>query len=448
MYLADNADRLLDEFVEFLQIPSISAQESHDPDVLAAAEWVGERASAAGLEHVTFLPTGRHMAVYADWLHTPGKPTLLIYGHFDVQPPDPLEQWVKPPFEPRIEDGRIYARGASDSKGNILEALAGIEALLKTSGTLPVNVKFLAEGQEEIGSPDLTPAISANKELLACDYVINSDGGQHSDSQPSILLGGRGMLVLELHVFGPKADLHSGLFGGAVQNPIHALVQLLDSLHDPDGKVAVDGYYDSVVSAPQAELERIPPTDDSKFAEIAGVDDLFGEPQFSVYERTALRPTLEINGIGGGYQGQGAKTVIPSSAFAKITCRLVANQVPSQIAQLVKQHIARHTPAGVHAELIVPGLEALPFSSAMHSTGNKIAADVLTELYGVEPYYYRTGGSIPILNVFEQVLGRQPVTFGFSQDDEKFHSPNEFLRLASFTRGQRAYCLLLEAFGK
>jgi acetylornithine deacetylase/succinyl-diaminopimelate desuccinylase-like protein len=447
-YLTDNQTRFENDLTELLRIPSISAQGQHVEDVLAAADWVADRFARLGFEHIQTFPTGKHKAVYADWLHAPGKPILLLYGHFDVQPVDPLDEWVTPPFEPKIEADRITARGASDMKGNLVESLIAIEALMKTTGALPVNIKFLSEGQEEIGSPDLAPVVEANRTLLESDFVINTDAGQYTEEQPMVLLGGRGVAVVELHVKGPDADLHSGLYGGAVQNPIHALVQLLDSLHTHDGKVAVEGFYDAVVTVSEEERVRFPPDNDEEFMRVAGVKELFGESGFTTYERTTMRPTLEINGIWGGYLGDGVKTIVPSSAHAKITCRLVANQEPKDIVELIQAHVNKNIPPGVDAALYVPGLEARPFTSSMHAPGNLIAANVLSKIYGRRPYFMRLGGSIPILDVIDRVLGRQAIAFGFSLGDEKFHSPNEFLRLSSFRRGQAAYCELLEAFGE
>ena len=335
--LAENQNRYVDELVELLRIPSVSTSEDHIGDVLHTADWVANRLKAAEIENVSILPTGQHACVYGDWLHAPGKPTVLIYGHFDVQPADPIELWDSPPFEPVIKGDRIYARGASDMKGNLLLSLIGVEALLSSTGALPVNVKFLYEGQEEIGSRDLAPFVAAHRELLACDLILCADGLQWAQFQPMICLGVKGACGLQIDLETANMDLHSGLFGGAVPNAIHALSELVASLHDKEGRILVDGFYDDVV--PISDLERQltsrVPFDEATYLSQIGVDSLIGEPGFTTYERLGNRPTLELNGFWGGYQGQGLKTIIPAEAHAKISCRLVANQDPTKIVNLV-----------------------------------------------------------------------------------------------------------------
>nr|NIO11432.1 dipeptidase [Deltaproteobacteria bacterium] len=327
-YLDHQKDRFISELLDFLRIPSISSLPDHQSDVERAAKWLEARMPAAGIESVRIMPTGGHPVVYGEWLHASGRPTVLIYGHFDTQPVDPLDLWNNPPFEPIIRDGRMYARGASDDKGNLFIPIIVAEAMLKTGGSLPVNVKFLFEGQEEIGSPQLADFISANKDLLACDLVLSADGGQWEEDQPALILGTRGLASVFIEVEGPDHDLHSGTYGGTIANPIHALARILDSMHDPKGQVAVDGFYDDVRSLTdeeRAEIARVP-YDEVQYLNEIGACCVYGEPGFTTHERAWARPTLEVNGIYGGYQGEGVKTVLPSKAHAKVSCRLVADQ--------------------------------------------------------------------------------------------------------------------------
>lgn len=445
-YLAENKERFLEELLDFLRIPSISSLPENAADVRKAGEWVMKRMSAAGIEHIEMMETGGHPVVYGDWLHAPGKPTILIYGHFDVQPVDPLELWESPPFEPAIRNGRVYARGANDDKGNMLTPILATEALLQSEGQLPVNVKFFFEGQEEIGSPTLPPFVAANQDKFACDMVVSSDGGQYSDTQPELAIGLRGLAALQIDVRGPNVDVHSGMYGGAINNPIHALVQILASMRSPQGKILVDGFYDRVRSLTAEDRAQIAvvPHDDADFQAKIEIDATYGEPGFSTLERIWARPTLEVNGIWGGFQGQGTKTVLPSAAHAKITCRLVADQDPAEIVQLLTAHIKANTPPGVDVTVKPEASAAEPYLMPADHPGNAAARDVHLELYGKEPLYVRSGGSIPFCSLFHKVLGVYTVNFAFALTDEKQHSPNEFFRLHNFERGQRAYCMLLE----
>ncbi len=445
MHQANFTERLLD----FLRIPSISSLPEHAADVRRAGEWVMTQLRNAGMEHVEMMETGGHPVVYADWLHAPGKPTVMIYGHFDVQPVDPLELWESPPFEPVIKDERVYARGASDDKGNMLAPVLALEALLKTEGGLPVNVKSFFEGQEEIGSPTLPGFIAAHKEKFACDFILSADGGQWSEEQPALLVGLKGLCALQIDVVGPAYDVHSGLYGGVIQNPIHALAAILASMRSEDGRILVEGFYDDVVplsEADRAEIARVP-YDEEEVLRKLNIDAFFGEPGYTPLERAWARPTLEVNGIWGGFQGEGVKTVLPSEAHAKITCRLVANQRPEKIAHLVKAHIERHTPPGVRVKTTILDNGALPYLMPADHPGNLAARDVLVEEYGKEPFLARSGGSIPVTAMFLESLGAYTVSFGFALNDERQHSPNEFFRLTNFQRGQRAYCKLLHRLG-
>lgn len=442
-YVSSQKEQHLEDLKALVRIPSISALPEHSGDVVKAAEWVAQRLVQAGAENCAILPTSGHPAVYADWLHAgDDQPTLLIYGHFDVQPVDPLELWDTPPFDPQVRDGRLYGRGASDDKGSMLTPILAVEALLKTEGRLPVNVKFCFEGEEEIGSPDMDAFLAAEKERFACDLVINADGGLWDEDRGSILLGLRGLCDIEIKVTGPKSDLHSGLHGGVMNNPIEALANIIASLRHADGTIAVDGFYDEVVELTVAQREAINqiPRDDGKLKSELGITDFFGEPGYNNRERAWIRPTLELNGIWGGFQGKGTKTVIPSVAHAKITCRLVADQDPKKVQQLVINHIVRHTPAGVKVELKASGSFASPYLMSPDHPGNQLAAGILTGLYdGREPYQSYVGGSIPILTYFRQHLGADTVSYGWGSPDENLHAPNEFFRLKNFYRGIVGY---------
>ncbi len=445
-YLDDNQARFLDELFDYLRIPSVSSLPEHAGDVVRAAEWVADRFSAAGIENVEIMPTGGHPVVYGDWLHAPGSPTVLIYGHFDVQPADPFDLWTTPPFEPEIRNGRIYARGASDDKGNSLIPVLAAEALLKTTGRLPVNVKFLFEGQEEIGSPQVPSFIERHRERLTSDLVISADGGQYGEEQPGLYIAFKGVCAVQVDVTGPNRDLHSGICGGAVQNPIHALAEILESMHGGDGRITVDGFYDSVVPLSEADRRQIDevPHDDDAYKSWVGVDELFGEAGYTTLERAWARPTLEVNGIWGGFQGEGIKTVLPSEAHAKVTCRLVPDQDPGLIVKAISRHAADHTPPGVRVAVTPLEGSSPPYLMPPDHPGNKVAAEVLTELYGTAPYHVRSGGTLPICSHFRDILGVYSLNFAFALEDEDIHSPNEFFRLASFEKGQRAYVMLLE----
>lgn len=449
-YLTQQKERLLNELMDFLRIPSISALSAHAQDVQRAAQWVEARMKAAGIESVRVLPTGGHPVVYGDWLRAPGKPTLLIYGHFDTQPVDPLNLWNHPPFEPVIKNGRIYARGSSDDKGNLFIPIIVVEAMLKTSGRLPVNVKFLFEGQEELGSPQLPGFIEKHKDLLSCDLVMSADGGQWDEDHPGLVLGTRGLAAVFLDVDGPDHDLHSGTYGGTIANPLHALVQILDSMHNPEGRIMVDGFYDDVRTLSEEERAQIAkvPFVESEYLHETGSPSVFGEPGFTTYERSWARPTLEINGLWGGFQGEELKTVLPSKGHAKISCRLVADQDPSKIADLLVRHIDRVAPPGVKVAVTKFQSGSIPYLIPPDHPGLKVAASVLKDLYGKEPYHIRMGGSIPVNALFLQSLQAYTVVFAFSLQDEHQHSPNEFFRLAGYDRGQKAYGMFLERMGE
>ena len=448
--LKQNRQKSIDEFVELLRIPSISTSEANVKEVNVAANWVAERLKRAGMENVELFPTGPHSCVYADWMHAPGKPTVLIYGHFDVQPPDPLDLWDSPPFEPFIKDGCIYARGATDMKGNLILTIAAAEALLAANGSLPVNLKFLFEGQEEIGSRDLGPFIANHREKLACDLVLTPDSIQWSEDHAVIFTGTKGMCGLQIDLETAGMDLHSGLYGGAVPNALHALVNLLKTFRDDDGNILVDGFYDQVIPLSAEERKHIKevPFDDTAYMTSIGIDALVGEPGYSTYERTWARPTLDVNGVWGGYQGDGVKTVIPAKAHAKITCRLVPDQEPETILDLLEAHVMRNRPIGSHVVVTRHAAGARPYQVPAENPGVRAVAEVLTRNYGTPPYFARIGGSLPITDMFLQELHAYTVMVGFGLDNQRAHSPNEFFRLADFERGQVIYAELLERLGE
>ena len=445
-YLKKNKEAHLEELVEYCSIPSISSLAEYAADVRKAGQWTLERFKKSGLENTAMYETGGHPVVYGDWIHAEGRPTVLIYGHFDTQPVDPLNLWTSPPFEPTIRDGRLYARGATDDKGNLFAPLTVIEAMLKTAGRLPINIKFFTEGQEEIGSPTLPAWVAENKELLKADMVFSADGGQWFEDQGALQIGFRGLAALQVDMEGPAGDIHSGIYGGAVANPIHALVRLLDTMRSPDGRITVEGFYDDVRALSREEKSRMAevPFSEQEFLKETGAAALFGEPGYSTYERQWVRPTLEINGIGGGFQDEGLKTVLPSKAMAKISCRLVPDQEPDKIKDLIEAHIKKHCPAEVRVRVTKSDSAAFPYIMEPGHPGLAAAGEVLKTIYGKEPYWTRTGGTVPVCSLFQRLVGMDTVLFGFGLDDENQHGPDEFIRLASFEKAQTAYGLVME----
>lgn len=448
-YLEQNKIQFTQELLDFVSIPSVSALDEHFDDVTKAGNWVVRRLIAAGISNARLLPTKTHPVVYADWLLAgEDKPTILIYGHFDVQPADPLELWDSPPFEPTVRDNCVFGRGASDDKGNMLAPIVAVEAYLKTNGSLPVNVKFFYEGQEEIGSPTLPEFIKENGGMLTADMIFSSDGGQWGKNQPSLVMGLKGIVGCEITVTGAKRDLHSGMHGGGIANPIHSLSLIIASMKNQDGKITVNGFYDDVLDLTvedQNEIAKVPFNEDD-YCNSVGAPEGFGEFGYSIAESRWARPTLELNGIWGGYQGKGTKTVLPAEASAKITCRLVANQEPAKIYDLLKSHIEGNTPKGVTVSVSqLPG-HAKPFLVPKGHNSSDIVRSVLQKVYGTEPYEIRIGGSIPVMSTLLEELGVHGTMFAFGLDDEQIHAPNEFFRLESFEKAQKAYCLLLQEF--
>jgi len=427
------------DLAELLAIPSISSEPQHAPDMRRAAEWIARRLDFAGGRVVE---TGGHPAVLAERLGAPGAPTILVYGHYDVQPAGDLTAWTTPPFEPTVRDGRIYARGATDDKCPVYVALETARRLVERDGTLPLNVRFLIEGEEEIGSPSLGPFLAANRDALACDVVVSADGAMWRPSEPSIAVAAKGLLGLELVVDGPASDLHSGRHGGAVLNPNHALAAIVASLHDTDGRVAVPGFYDDV--APAGDLSHVPFDEGAYRAEV-GAPGLHGEPGFSTLERLWARPTLEVNELRGG----GAFTVIPSRASAHITCRLVPEQDPQRVFDAIAAHVATVTPGAVRA-----GVELQPGSVPAYSIREddpavQAGVAALRGVYpATEPLLVRIGGTLPAATLFERELGIKTLLFSFSIADEQLHAPNEFFRLERIEEGIAAWTMLWELLAR
>lgn len=437
-YFSEHRERHLQELFEFLSIPSISSLSEHKNDIEKAAEWLKHHMERLHLENVSFDKTAGNPVVYGEWLHAEGKPTVLIYGHYDVQPVDPLNLWDSEPFKPEIRNNKLYARGASDDKGQVFMQLKVIEALFANLGSLPINVKFIYEGEEEIGSPNLPSYVKENKDKLSADFVLISDTSMYAPGKPAICYGLRGLAGIQIDVRGAKGDLHSGLYGGGVQNPIHALVELLASFRDEHGTIQIESFYDDVrpISDDERKAYADLQFDEEALKKEIGVNELFGEKGYSFIERTWARPTLEINGIYGGFSGEGIKTVLPSEASAKITCRLVPNQDPDKIVALLRQHIQKHTPQGVTVT-VSEFDKGAPYLTPFEHPLIQKASSSYEKVYKVPTAFTRGGGSIPIVASFDEILGVPVVLMGFGLDTENFHAPNEHFHLENFDKGLR-----------
>ena len=449
-YLEERHDRILAELIEFAAIPSVSTDPAHAADLDAAAAWVAAKLEAAGPFTVRTIATPGASVVYAEWLGVPGAPTVLVYGHYDVQPVDPVELWHNPPFEPTLRDGRLYARGVSDDKGPMLIPIKVAEAFFAAQDRLPINVKFMLEGEEEIGSRHLEPFVAQHRELLAADVVISADGAMWRIDEPSLTVANRGLAGLDLTLQGPAKDLHSGRHGGSVANPLHAMASLIASLHQPDGRVAVAGFYDRVRELSSDERAEIAvlPFDEATYLGQVGAAAAVGEPGYTTLERQWTRPTLEVNGMWGGYQGPGQKTVIPSVAHAKITCRLVPDQEPDEIAALVARHLERHVPAGARLTITPGDHGARPFHIDRDNRTLKAAEAAIEATYGVAPLIVRMGGTVPVAEIFQRLMGLDTVYFSFSTGDEDFHAPNEFFRVHRLHEGLAAWTRLWDFLGQ
>ncbi|MGN4126863.1 dipeptidase [Lysinibacillus sphaericus] len=437
-YFTEHREAHLNELNEFLRIPSISSLSEHKGDIQDAAKWLANAFEKLNLENISITQTAGHPVVYADWLHAEDKPTILFYGHYDVQPVDPLHLWDSEPFNPTIRHNKLFARGASDDKGQVFMHLKMIEALFATTGTLPVNVKFIYEGEEEIGSPHLPAFVEEHKEKLAADLILISDTGLYGPGKPAVCYGLRGLTGVQIDVRGAKGDLHSGLYGGGVQNAIHALAEILASFRDEHGTIQVDGFYDNVLplSVEERDAYRALGFDEESVKEEVGVTELFGEAGYSYLEQTWARPTLEVNGVFGGFSGEGIKTVLPAEAGAKITCRLVPNQEPDEIVALLKAHIAKHKPTGV--EVTISEFDkGRPFLTPFDHPFIQAAGRSYEKVYNVPTAYTRGGGSIPIVAAFDEILELPVVLMGFGLSSENFHAPNEHFHLENFDNGLR-----------
>lgn len=448
-YAQSHKEANLNELKELLRIPSVSTQPERKADVNAAAAFVAHALQKAGLEHVQIFPTPLHPIVYGDWLHAgANKPTILIYGHYDVQPAEPFEAWLSPPFEPTIRDNYLVARGSADDKGQVHLNLKAVEAYLQSSGSLPVNVKFLIEGEEEIGGPSLATFIPDHAELLQADVALISDTAMISPSQPAIVYGLRGLHVFFLDVTGPDHDLHSGTYGGVVNNPINALCHIISQLKDAEGRVLIPGFYDRV--RPLSDEERgllvQYPRDEARVRQETNAPQVWGEVDFTVNERMGARPTLDVNGIIGGYTDAGTKNIIPSTVHAKLSIRLVPDQDPDEIAQLVQQYVAKIAPPSVTVRVTPRG--GAPASITDYSIpAMQAARQVLAQVFGNEPILMREGGSIPVVGQFQQFLGIESILMGFGLPDDRIHSPNERFYLPNYTQGTETVIRFLAAYG-
>lgn len=449
-YAQTHRDDQLHELKDFLSIPSISALPEHKADMQRAAKWLADHFTSIGLHNAAVHPTPGHAVVTAEWLEAgPEKPTVLIYGHYDVQPVDPIELWHTDPFKAEIKGDYLYGRGTSDDKGQLFIHLKAVEAYFKSNGRLPVNVKFIVEGEEEIGGPNLDAFVIANKAALKADVAVISDTAMLGIGRPSLVYGLRGLCYIQVEVTGPARDLHSGQYGGAVYNPLQALCEMIASLKDRFGRITVPGFYDKVVPLDEAERARIAgvPFNLTDFLAETGVSAAWGEDGYTIKERVTARPTLEINGIWGGFQGEGPKTVLPSKAGAKISCRLVANQDHLEIADILQRHLKQIAPPHVTVETkrLHGGHGAL---INVNSKYMRAAADVLKQVFGSEPVYEREGGSIPIVATFQTELGIDSVMLGFGLPDDGLHSPNERFYLPNFYGGIETAIKFLSAISQ
>ncbi len=448
-YVQQNKDRFLEELFTFLRIPSISTLPENKPDVDQAAEFVADSLRTVGMENVEVIQTARHPLVYADWMHAPGKPTVLCYGHYDVQPPDPMDEWLSAPFEPTLRGGNIYARGSSDDKGQMYMHIKAIEALRAAHGTLPVNLKFLVEGEEEVGGASVARFVAENPEKLKADVALVSDTALYAEGMPTLCIGLRGLVYFEVEATGPGKDLHSGLYGGAAPNAVYGLIELL-SKTKKNGVIRIPGIYDDVEEPAAAEKEswaRLP-FDEKQFRkDEVGSKKLTGEPGYSVLERVWARPTLEVHGIAGGFAGAGAKTVIPARATAKVSMRLVPKQDPQKVIEAFKAFVKKNAPKGIQTEVRVlsasPAVVVNPGHPAI-----QMASKAFGELLGQPTVLIRSGGSIPIVGEFAKHLNIPTVLMGFGLPDDALHSPNEKFNLENYYTGIKTVADFLEQYGQ
>ncbi|MEM8895610.1 MAG: dipeptidase [Bacteroidota bacterium] len=445
-YIKENKQRFLDELFELLRIPSVSADSKFKEDVQRAAEYLKVKFEEAGVDRVEIKPTAGHPIVYAEKILSENLPTVLVYGHYDVQPADPYELWDTPPFEPEVRNEKIYARGSSDDKGQMYMHIKAFESLTQTS-ELPCNVKFMIEGEEEVGSDNLGVFVAENKELLSADVILISDTGIINNDNPSITVGLRGLTYVEVEVTGPNRDLHSGMYGGAVANPINVLCEMINSLKDEKGHITIPGFYEKVAELTREERTDMAkaPFDLAQYKAELDIEEEFGEEGFTTLERTGIRPTLDVNGIWGGYTGEGAKTVLPSKAYAKISMRLVPNQVSDEITQLFTKHFQSIAPKSVKVK-VTPHHGGEPAVIPTDSLAYQAAKDAFEEAWGKEPIPMREGGSIPIVALFQKELGLDSMLLGFGLDEDAIHSPNESYGLFNYYKGIETITLFYKHF--
>jgi acetylornithine deacetylase/succinyl-diaminopimelate desuccinylase-like protein len=449
-FVQSNQPRFLDELKNFLRIPSISTLPEHAADVQRAAQFVADGLKAAGLQNIEIIPTKRHPLVYADWLHAPGKPTVLCYGHYDVQPADPLELWTSPPFEPSVRDGNIYARGSADDKGQMYMHVKAVETLRAVNGTLPLNLKFLIEGEEEVGGGSIANYVAEHAHKLKADVALVSDTALYAPGIPTLCIGLRGLVYLEVEATGPSRDLHSGLYGGAAPNAVFGLIELLAKAKNSRGEIKIPGVYDDVEPPAPAEKEswaHLPFKERDFLRNEVGSTKLVGETKYSVLERIWARPTFEVHGIAGGFTGVGSKTVIPAKATAKVSIRLVPRQDPEKIVAAFRQFAKKHAPRGIKLEVRVltasPGLVVNPDHPAI-----QIAARAFSDILQKPTVFIRSGGSIPIVGDFATHLGIPTILMGFGLPDDGLHSPNEKYSLDNYYKGIMTIAHFFEEFGK
>jgi acetylornithine deacetylase/succinyl-diaminopimelate desuccinylase-like protein len=444
-FIDANKQRFVDELIEWCKIPAISSDPTHLGDMQKNAEHLANDLRALKADRVEVWPTAWHPAVFAEWNHAPGGPTLLVYGHHDVQPVDPLNEWVTPPFEPSIRDGRLYGRGTVDDKGQVYIHVKAIEAFLKTRGKLPINLKLIVEGEEEVGSVNLDKLLNDHKKDLEADFVCVSDTAMFGRGIPSLCVGLRGLMYLEVHVEGPALDLHSGSFGGGVANPVNVLARMIAKLHDENLRVAVPGFYDNVQELTPAERKEIAdlPFDEKEWLAATGAKEVVGEKGFSTLERIWARPTLDVCGIGGGFQGEGAKTIVPARAMAKISCRLVPHQEPDEIEKKVGDYLTKIAPPGV--KVTVNYLHGgRPYLAPTDHPVFEVAKRAFSRAFGKPTVFIREGGSIPFVRTIADAMGKPCLLMGFGQPDENAHAPNEWLMLDNYHCGIKSAAYLYE----